>query len=108
MPTVTSKNREEFNADEMDKREVKKEKRKPNVKNDFYSKYKDQLMPHKDYFEFVKKNEPHIKEHANGIADKIKTFTGLNENQKNAKYRDQMGDMRNHVTEAWDYTKPND
>jgi hypothetical protein len=107
MPTVTSENKAKHDREFMEKRGSTKEKNKPNVKNDFYSKYKDKLKPHSDYFEFVKQNEPHIKGHANEIANKIKTFTGLNEKEKNKKYRDQMGDMKNHVTEAWDYTKPN-
>ena len=102
MPTVTSENREEFIKKKL------KEKNKPNVKNDFYSKYKDKLTPHKDYFEFVKGNEPHIREHAGNISKKIKTFTGLNEKQQAKKHHEHMSEMRNHVTEAWDYTKPND
>jgi hypothetical protein len=106
MPTVTSENKAEHDREFMEKRKSIKEKSKPNVKNDFYSKYKDKLKPHGDYFEFVKQNESHIKSHANEIANKIKTFTGLNEKEKNKKYRDQMGDMKNYVTEAWDYTKP--
>jgi len=108
MPTVTSENKAEFDRAEMEKNGQLKEKRKPMPSNDFYSKYKEKLVPHKDYFGFVKENEPHIKEHASGIASQIKTFTGLNEKQKNKKYNERMGDMRNHVTEAWDYTKPND
>jgi Holliday junction resolvase RusA-like endonuclease len=105
MATVTSKNKESFDREFMEKRSPTKEKNKPNVKNNFYSKYKDKLKPHDDYFEFVKQNEAHIKSHANEIANKIKTFTGLSEKEKNKKYRDQMGDMKNYVTEAWDYTK---
>ena len=108
MATVTSKNKAEFDRNEMEKNGQLKEKRKPMPSNDFYSKYKEKLVPHKDYFGFVKENEPHIKEHASGIANQIKTFAGLNEKQKNKKYNERMGDMRNHVTEAWDYTKPND
>jgi hypothetical protein len=104
MPTVTSANREEFIEKEMEK----KEKRKPSPSNDFYSKYKEKLIPHKEYFEFVKGNEPYIKEHSKNIAEKIKTFTALNEKQKNKKYSEHMSDLKNHVTEAWDYTKPND
>jgi hypothetical protein len=106
MPTVTSENREEFNNAEMEKRSQLKEKRKPSASNDFYSKYKDKLTPNKDYFEFVKGNELHIREHAGNISKKIKTFTGLNEKQQAKKHHEHMSEMRNHVTEAWDYTKP--
>ena len=108
MPTVTSENKAEFDRAEMEKRDQVKEKRKPSASNNFYSKYKEKLEPHKDYFGFVEKNKPHIKEHANEIADKIKTYNGLNEKEKNKKYNERMGEMRNHVTEAWDYTKPQD
>ena len=108
MPLVTSENKADFDRKTMEKRGQLKEKQKPKPSNDFYSKYKEKLVPHKDYFEFVKSNEPHIKEHLGEIASQIKTFTGLNEKQKNKKYNERMGDMRNHVTEAWDYIKPKD
>ena len=108
MPTVTSHNKDEFVRNEMEKRSQLKEKRRPSASNDFYSKYKEKWEPHKDYYGFVESNKPHIKEHANEIAEKIKTYTGLKEKEKNKKYNERMGEMRNHVTEAWDYTKPND
>ena len=106
MPTVTSENKAEFDKEFMEKRGLVKEKSKPNVKNDFYLKFKNKLKPHEDYFEFIKQNKAHIESHANEISKKIKTFTGLNEKQKTKKYRELMGDMKNYVTEAWDYTKP--
>jgi len=104
MPLVTNKNREEFNADEM----AKKDARTPRASNIFYHRYKDKITPHKEYFEFVKTNEPHVKEYSLGIKDEVKRLTGLNEKQQAKKFHEKMKDAVNHVTETWDYTKPND
>ena len=103
MTTVTSANREEFIENEL-----KKRKPKASVKNDFYSKYKTKLVPHHDYHEFVNANREHIAEMTKNIKDKIATYTGLSEKEKNKKFNDLMRDARNHVTEAWDVTRPQD
>jgi len=104
MPTVTSHNREEFNKDEMSKKELNK----PKASNIFYHRYKEKITPDKDYFNFVKVNEPHVKEYSSGIQKEIKGFTGLNEKQQAKKLHERMKEAVNHVTETWDYTKPTD
>jgi len=102
MPTVTSSSREEFNEKEMAKKELKR----PRASNIFYHRYKDKITPHKEYFEFVKTNEPHVKEYSSGIRDEVKKYTGLNEKQQAKKLHERMKEAVNHVTETWDYTKP--
>jgi len=103
MPLVTSENREEFNKKELSKKELNR----PRASNIFYHRYKEKIIPHKEYFEFVKQNEPHVKEYSTGIKDEVKKYTGLNEKQQSKKLHERMKEAVNHVTETWDYTKPN-
>jgi hypothetical protein len=107
MPTVTSENRDEFIANEMAKNDVKKkEKQRPKASNAFFHRYKDVVTPDKDYFNFVKVNEPHVREYSTGIKNEVSKFTGLNDKQKAKKLHERMKEAVNHVTETWDYTKP--
>jgi hypothetical protein len=59
MPTVTSANKAEFDREFMEKRGSVKASSKPNVRNDFYSKFRTKLKPHEDYFEFINQNNAH-------------------------------------------------
>ena len=104
MPTITSENKNDFIAAELAKKDLKR----PKASNIFYHRYKDKIAPHKNYFEFVKTNEPHVKEYSSSIRDEVKRLTGLNEKQQAKKLHEKMKEAVVHVTDAWDYTKPND
>jgi hypothetical protein len=102
MPLVTSENKADFDKKELSKKELNR----PRASNVFYHRYKDKVLPHKEYFEFVKQNEPHVKEYSSSIKDEVKRLTGLNEKQQAKKLHERMKEAVNHVTETWDYTKP--
>ena len=69
--------------------------------NDFLSKNKNKLTPHKDYASFVKANSTHIQNHVDSIKKEINSFNGLDDKQKAKKLQDRMHRAKTEVTDAW-------
>lgn len=69
--------------------------------NDFLSKNKNKLTPHKDYTSFVKANSTHIQNHIDSIKKEINSFNGLDNKQKTKKLQDRMHRAKTEVTDAW-------
>jgi hypothetical protein len=69
--------------------------------NDFLSKNKNKLTPHKDYTSFVKANSTHIQNHIDSIKKEINSFNGLDDKQKTKKLQDRMHRAKTEVTDAW-------
>jgi len=69
--------------------------------NDFLSKNKNKLTPHKDYASFVKANSIHIQNHVDSIKKEINSFNGLDDKQKAKKLQDRMHRAKTEVTDAW-------